>query len=96
MSNIRISPEDMRGRADEYDQQAEAVGDVISAMDSLLEALQEEWEGKASEAYAVKFGELRPGFEKAQELIGEIAQALRDTAQSMEDADIQIASGFQS
>lgn len=96
MSNIRISPEDMRGRADEYDQQAEAVGDVISAMDSLLETLMAEWEGEASKAYAEKFEELRPGFEKAQDLIGEIAKALRDTAQSMEDADQQIATGFRS
>lgn len=96
MSNIRISPEDMRGRAGEYDAQASAVGDVISEMDRLLGALQEEWEGEASVAYAEKFNELRPGFVKAQELITEIAEALRQTAQNMEDTDNQIAAGFRS
>lgn len=96
MSNIRISPEDMRGRASEYDAQAAAVGDVISQMDTLLGALQEEWEGEASVAYSEKFAELRPGFVKAQELITEIAEALRQTAQNMEDTDSQIASGFRS
>ena len=40
------------------------------------------------------FSELRPGFVKAQELIGEIAQALDATAQSLEETDAQIAAQF--
>lgn len=38
--------------------------------------------------------ELRPGFVKAQELIGEIAQALDATARSLEETDAQIAAQF--
>jgi WXG100 family type VII secretion target len=63
-------------------------------MDSLLNTLQGEWEGAASRAYATRFGELRPGFVKARELIDEIARALDNTAASIEDTDAQIAAAL--
>lgn len=92
---IRITPDQMRSRAGEYRAEADNVGQVISKMDSLLQALQDEWEGAASQAYASRFGELRPGFVKAQDLINEIAQSLDATAQSLEETDQNIASQFQ-
>ena len=89
---IRITPDQMRSRAGEYRQQQAEVENVISRMDSLLSELQGEWEGEASRAYSARFSELRPGFVKAQELIG--AQALDATAQSLEEVDANIASQF--
>ena len=91
---IRITPDQMRSRAGEYRQQQDQVGEVISRMDSLLSQLQGEWEGSASQAYAERFSEHRPGFVKAQELIGEIAQALDATARSLEETDASIAAQF--
>lgn len=91
---IRISPEQMRGRANEYRAEANNVGQVVSKMDSLLNQLQAEWEGAASESYAERYNELKPSFVKAQELINEIAQALDQTANTLEDTDASIASGF--
>lgn len=95
MANIRISPDQMRGRAGEFRNEAASVGDSISAMDRLLGQLQEEWEGEASRSYAQRYqSELRPGFQKAQEMINEIATALDRTAQEMQEMDQRIASGF--
>ena len=91
---IRITPDQMRSRANEYRVEQDNVGNVNSRMDSLLSALQSEWEGEASRAYDARFQELRPGFVKAQELIGEIAQSLDATAQSLEETDANIASSF--
>lgn len=91
---IRITPDQMRSRANEYRGQADIVGEVINKMDSLLSALQGEWEGAASEAYAARFTELRPGFVEAQNLIMEIATALDSTAQIVEETDSNIASQF--
>ena len=71
------------------------MGNVISRMDSLLSALQSEWEGEASNAYASRFQELRPGFVRAQELITEIAQSLDSHAQALEETEhANIASAF--
>lgn len=95
MANIRIDPDTMNQRAGQYRSEAEEVGRVISNMDSLLTQLQSEWEGEASQSYADRyFSELKPSFQKAQELINEIAGALDKTAAQMREQDAAIASGF--
>ncbi|MBR3316870.1 MAG: WXG100 family type VII secretion target [Atopobiaceae bacterium] len=91
---IRITPDQMRTRANEYRVEAGHVEDVIGKMDRLLTQLQSEWEGEASRAYSARFGELRPGFVKAKELIDEIARALDTTAAALEDTDARIAAGM--
>lgn len=92
---IRISPEQMRSRAGEYRTQADTVGGVISAMDTLLSALQGEWEGESSKAFQFRFEELRPSFLNAQELINEIAATLDANANEMEAVDYQMAANTQ-
>ena len=95
MSNqIRMTPDAMRGRANEYRREADTVNGVIQKMDMLLQQLQSEWEGAASESYAARYQELKPGFMKAEELIREIAQALDSTAKIVEETDASIANQF--
>ena len=91
---IRITPDQMRERANQYRTEAEAVNGVIRNMDNLLQQLQGEWEGAASESYAARYQELKPGFMKAEELIREIAAALDSTAKIVEETDSSIASQF--
>ena len=95
MSNqIRMTPDAMRERANQYRNEAETVHGVISKMDSLLQQLQSEWEGSASESYASRYNELKPGFMKAEELIREIASALDASARIVEETDKNIADQF--
>lgn len=91
---IRMTPETMRTRAGEYRTQANNMHDVITSMDTLLTNLQSEWEGAASESYAVRYSELKPSFEKAETLIREIAASLDSTANIVEQTDNDIASQF--
>ena len=93
-NTIRITPAQMRSRANEYRTQAQTVQDVIGRMDGLLRELQGEWEGASSRAYAARFAELRPGFVRAKELIDEIARALDGTATALEETDAQLASSM--
>ena len=93
-NQIRITPDQMRQRANQYRREASTVSDVIRSMDNLLNALQGEWDGEASRAYGERFVQLRPGFVKAQELITEIAAALDATARNVEETDANIASQF--
>ena len=88
-NQIRITPDQMRERANQYRNEADTVNGVITKMDSLLQMLQSEWEGAASESYAARYQELKPG-----ELIREIAQALDSTAKIVEETDASIASQF--
>lgn len=91
---IRITPDQMRSRANEYRTEAGNVEHVIGRMDQLLQALEGEWEGEASRAYSARFAELRPGFVKAKELIDEIARALDNTATTLEETDARIAAAM--
>ncbi len=93
-NQIRITPDQMRERANQYRVEADAVNGVISKMDNLLQLLQGEWEGAASESYSARYQELKPGFLKAEELIREIAMALDSTARTIEETDTNIASQF--
>lgn len=90
-NQIRITPNQMRERANEYRAEANMVNEVIRKMDILLEKLQSEWEGEASEAYAMRYQELKPGFVNAEELIEEIAAVLDSTAKMLENTDYHIA-----
>ena len=74
--------------------EADKVNEVIGKMDQLLNTLQGEWEGAASESYAARYAELKPGFIKAEELIREIALALDSTANIVEETDANIAAQF--
>jgi WXG100 family type VII secretion target len=94
-NQIRITPDQMRQRANQYRTEADTVNGVISKMDSLLQQLQAEWEGAASESYTARYQELKPGFMKAEELIREIASALDSTAKIVEETDSNIANQFQ-
>ena len=91
---IRMTPDSMRGRAQEYRREAEKVNSVITKMDSLLQQLQGEWEGSASESYAARYEELRPSFVQAENLIQEIAQKLDSTAKAYEELDAQAARSY--
>ncbi len=93
-SQIRMSPEQMRSRAGEYRTEADKVNDVIKKMDSLVNSLQSEWEGAASEGFASRYLELKPGFQEAEELIREIAAALESSARIVEQTDTDIAGQF--
>lgn len=95
-NQIRITPDQMRERATQYRVEADVVNGVIGKMDSLLQQLQGEWEGSASESYAARYQELKPSFMKAEELIREIAQALDATAKIVEETDASIANQFRS
>lgn len=93
-NQIRITPDQMREKANQYRTEADTMNGVIAKMDSLLQQLQGEWEGAASESYAARYQELKPGFMKAEELIREIATALDSTAKIVEETDSGIANQF--
>ena len=93
-NQIRITPDQMRQRANDNRREADPVNGVSKKMDAILQQLQNEWEGSASESYATRYSELKPGFMKAEELIREIATALDSTANIVEQTDSEIANQF--
>ena len=94
MSLISLTPDELRQRAQQYSAEADKVNQVIQTMGNLLNQLQNEWKGEASQAYAERYNELKPSFDKMEELIREISQALNTSADTYEQTDQNLASGF--
>lgn len=93
---IRITPDQMRERANQYRTQAEIIAEVIARMDSLISALQGEWEGAAFEAFVSVYQEKRPVLMHAVDLAHQIGDALKSTGHHFEEMDHQLAQAFQS
>ncbi len=93
-NEIRMTPSQMRERANQYQAESGNVAEVISRMDTLLSQLQSEWTGAASDAYATRYTELKPSFVAMQDLIAEISTALNKTAEIVEQTDAEIANQF--
>mgnify|MGYP004551563741 CR=1 FL=1 len=91
MSQIRITPEEMRNAAKNYRTEAEEVNGIIKKMDNYLATLMQEFVGETSKSFDQRYNELKPGFVKTQELIEEIATALETTAKVFEETDGKIA-----
>lgn len=92
---IRMSPEQMRMRAGEFRTEGDTFEGVISKMQGLINALQEEWEGQASSQFAQQFESLKPSFNNMRQLIADIGSQLDGTANAVEQMDQEIASKFQ-
>ena len=91
---IRMTPETMRTRATQTSKQADAVQNVIVAMDNLLQALRSEWECDAMRGYEDRYAKIKPSFTNAKELLDEIAYNLRESARAVEETDRNIGSQF--
>jgi len=94
MSQIRMTPEQMRQRAGEVRNQGESFQEVINRMQGIINELQTEWEGQASRAFAEQFDRLKPSFNDMRNLIDNIGTQLDSTANAVEQMDQDIASRF--
>lgn len=93
-NQIRMTPDTMRTRASQTDQQSQTMQELINSMDRLLQTLKSEWEGDAMAGYEERYNKIKPSFNNAKELLDEIAHNLRETARIVEETDRNIASQF--
>ncbi len=91
---IRITPEQMRGRASEFRNEGQKFEECIAKMQSLIDVLQDEWEGAASQGFANQFSTLKPSFNDMRNLVDDIAGQLDSTATAVENLDQEIAGKF--
>ena len=94
MAQIRMSPETMRTRSSEVKAQGTEFEGVINKMQSIINELQTEWEGKASAEFAAQFGDVKPYLIKMKELIDAIGEQLNDAATAYEDVDQNLSGNY--
>ena len=91
---IRLTPEQLHSRAGEFRTEGQNFADAIGKMQNLIGALQDEWEGQASQEFANQFAQLRPSFDKVRDLVDDIAKQLDGTAEAVAQLDRDIAGKF--
>jgi len=91
---IRITPDEMRTRANDFRNAGDDYNQVVNTMRNLISILQDEWEGEASRQFAAQFESLKPTFDSMFQLISDIAKQCDDTANAIEQLDSDIASKF--
>ncbi|WP_373846196.1 WXG100 family type VII secretion target [Bacteroides heparinolyticus] len=93
-NQIRITPEAMHDRANEFRGAQADFDQIVEKMRGLITTLQGEWEGQASNRFASQFEALQPSFTKMSELIFDIAKQCDDVADATQALDEEIASKF--
>lgn len=91
MRQIRLTPEQMRGRAGDFRNARADYEAMVQSMNRLIETLQTEWEGQASQKFVEQFEGLKPSFDSMRQLIEDIAGQLDATANAVEQLDMDIA-----
>lgn len=92
MSQIRVTPSELKDVARQYDNESQQVTDIIGRLDKMRDHLVGIWEGSSSQAFVGQYEELKPSFNDMARLLNEVSQQLTKSAQILEDTDNQIAS----
>ena len=95
MSQITITPDEMRSNASQCRSYGEEVLQVVNKSQTLVDGLQSQWRGAASQAFANQFASLRPYLEQCHQLLDDYARQMDAVAAAAEDFDQQVASQFQ-
>lgn len=95
MSQIRISPDMMRNRSNQYVSYNQELIQLMSGLDNLLHQLNEEWEGAAAVGFESQWQTLRPSFTNCSNMLESISIQLNQTASAMEELDINISNQMQ-
>ncbi|MED4129431.1 WXG100 family type VII secretion target [Shouchella miscanthi] len=88
---IRVTPEELYQKAEDYNRSSGEVHDLISRLDGFRDQLQGMWDGQASEAFVQQYDELKPSFVRMGDLLGEVSEQLRNSGRTLEETDQQIA-----
>lgn len=86
-----MDPSEMTAKANQLDAKGREFNALVTQMGNLVTQLCGAWEGAASKAFDAQFKRLKPGFKETEELIGDLAQQIRDISKIMTDADRDIS-----
>lgn len=97
MSQIRITPEELRDSSKFLGDKKEAIGSEVQALKSKINETTSNWEGAAQSSFIQSFENLLPMLEQQlPEVIEGIMAMLNGAADTLEQADEQISSSFSS
>lgn len=91
---IRMSPEELKAKAKSYGDSSQQIEQILSNLRTLQGELRDQWEGRAFEAFDSQFIDLEPKVQSFAQLLEDIHQQLRNTADAVADHDEQLSRNF--
>lgn len=88
---MKLDYTEMGNSAKKLDTEMGNFDDAIRNMQTIINSLPDIWEGETSEKYVEQFADLKPSFEKTRDLVGDIAEQMRDIVNAVKTADSDIA-----
>ena len=92
MSQIKLTPEDLRTSAQKYTSGSEDVSQVLSSLKHEQEVIRGNWDGSAFRSFDAQFEALSPKIEEFAHLLQDINAQLLKVADIVEETDENIAS----
>ena len=94
MSQISVTPEELKQQAQVYIRSKEQIEQAIQQVNQMNSTIAEEWKGQASQAYLEQYNELYQNVTKFEELLESINQQLNKYADTVAERDAQDAQSF--
>ncbi|MGG0658407.1 WXG100 family type VII secretion target [Rummeliibacillus pycnus] len=91
---IRMTPQELKSKAKKYDTCGEQIITMLGELDGLQGQLRSEWEGKAFQQFDAQFEQLKPKVKNFAELLKAIKEQLDQTADAVEEHDMQLSKNF--
>jgi WXG100 family type VII secretion target len=94
MAVIQVTPESLRGKASNVRQKKQAHDQAMSELKSLINALNAEWKGVASDTFLQQFNSMQTQFTQFSQRLETMAKKMDDTATQLQTADEQAKSAI--
>lgn len=92
MSQIKLTPEELRISAKKYTTGSQSITDVLTVLTQEQAVIGENWDGTAFDSFEAQFNELSPKITQFAQLLEDINQQLLKVADVVEQTDSDIAS----
>lgn len=93
---IKMTPTQMNTYANKYSSSARNIEQLLSSLKSLQNTIRSEWSGQGFQQFDAEFGRLSQQTGKFAQLLDDISNRLKKSAQVMSETDRQIGSQFNS
>ena len=91
---IRMSPAELADKAKRYGRSGDQIDQILTDLTNLQSELKGEWEGKAFAQFEIQFDELSPKVRNFSELMRNIEEQLRKTADAVARQDEELSRNF--
>ena len=94
MAVIQVTPETLRGKANEVRGHKSTHDDTMAKLKSLIHGLNAEWKGKAQDAFVAKFDSMQSSFTQFSQMLEDYAKLMDTAARELEIKDQELAQTF--